>query len=513
MLGFHSISEAPISALPSAAAETFADGAMSANGIATAIAVGNSFADGVANAAGIAAAIAVGATDAFSDAVMDAAGSATAQAVGESFVSAVMSAAGLATVIAVGDTALTPGDVIPIWRDSDFAAPGAPTHSFTGVDIGAAAADRLVFVVAGIVSDIPANTGVLSINGTPATREVSQQSGVLSELVEIWWAQVPTGTTATISYDSSGGGDIIDVIWISTYEVTDASLIDPVADADSATASAVSDTITLDIGSGGGWIAGALAGLDSVGGDSVSWVGATEDLDREDLVGGLAYVVFSTASDSSASALPGHDITVTHTGSDLADEVTVGGVVLRSVNALLDVDGVMNGAGSATVVAQGEGATESVMNAAGSATAAAIGEAITVADAAMSAAGSSTAQAEGASLADGAMSADGSATAIAESEGSIASIVPDFTPVGGGGAIPPVRDRDKRFRIRKDKTQPHVIRVGDWPTEAQLRELADALEREERRDFAQFISGLEEPEQAEVYDEEEQALMLILAAA
>jgi hypothetical protein len=178
-----------------------------------------------------------------------------------------------------------------------------------------------------------------------------------------------------------------------------------------------------------------------------------------------------------------------------------------------EANAAMSGAGSATAEAVGSAIAEATMNAAGAATAEAVGEAVALADGAMNGAGSATAVAEGASLADGTMSADGSATAIAESEGGIVIVVPDFTPVGGGGAIPPVRDRDKRFRIRKDKTQPHVIRVGDWPTEAQMAEMADALARAERQDFARFISGIQEPEPVEHYDEDEQALMLILAAA
>lgn len=484
---------------------------MNGAGVATAIAVGSALADAVMNAIGVATAEAVGATDSFSDAVMSAAGLATAEAVGSALADAVMNAAGVATAIAVG-TGSAPGDVVPIWRDSDFAEPGTQTHSFTGVDIGTAAADRLTFVVVGLNADLTANEGVLSINGTPATREVSRRSTSLEVLAEIWWAATPTGTTATISYDA-GSGKTIDAIWISTYEITEASIIDPVSDTDSAHQDADAATITLDIGAGGGLIAGTLSGLDATGGDSVSWSGATEDLDREDLTGGILYSVFSSASDSTAAELLAHDVTATHTGADFIPHTVLAGVALRSVNTVFNSDGVASSAGSATAVANGEGVIDAAMSAAGAATAAAVGEAVSLADGEMNGAGSATAVAEGASLADAAISADGSATAIAEGEGGIVIVVPDFTPVGGGGAIPPVRDRDKRFRIRKDKTQPHVIRVGDWPTEAQLRELADALEREERRDFAQFISGLEEPEQAEVYDEEEQALMLILAAA
>jgi hypothetical protein len=176
-------------------------------------------------------------------------------------------------------------------------------------------------------------------------------------------------------------------------------------------------------------------------------------------------------------------------------------------------DGAMSSSGVATAIAVGNPLVDGVMNAAGIAVAQAIGDAVFFADGAMNGAASATAAAEGASLADGVMSADGSAAAIAESEGGIVIVVPDFTPSGGGGAIPPVRDRDKRFRIRKDKTQPHVIRVGDWPTEAQMAEMADALARAERQDFARFISGIQEPEPVEHYDEDEQALMLILAAA
>ncbi len=87
----------------------------------------------------------------------------------------------------------------------------------------------------------------------------------------------------------------------------------------------------------------------------------------------------------------------------------------------------------------------------------------------------------------------------------------NFTPAGGGGAIPPVHDNNKRFRIRRDKHEPHVIRVGDWPTEAQMDEMAAMLARAERQDLAQFISSIKPPEEAENYDEDEHVLMLILS--
>lgn len=168
-------------------------------------------------------------------------------------------------------------------------------------------------------------------------------------------------------------------------------------------------------------------------------------------------------------------------------------------------------AGVATAIARGASTRAAAMSSSGVATAVAVGRSTWAAVG--NAVGSGGAAAVSASTARADGQSDGVATAVANGEGGIVIVVPDFTPVGGGGAIPPVRDRDKRFRIRKDKTRPHVIRVGDWPTEAQMAEMADALARAERQDFARFISGIQEPEPVEDYDEDDRALMLILAAA
>lgn len=91
------------------------------------------------------------------------------------------------------------------YRDSEVQEAGATTYTFTGKAIGPAAANRYVFVA----TFQHANTRTVSsltVGGISATLVKSQAGGSLT--TELWMANVPTGTTATIVVTWSGSVSI-----------------------------------------------------------------------------------------------------------------------------------------------------------------------------------------------------------------------------------------------------------------------------------------------------------------
>jgi hypothetical protein len=245
----------------------------------------------------------------------------------------------------------------------------------------------------------------------------------------------------------------------------------------------------------------------------------------------------ATNVDGAASSAGAATATAVGQALQLSDGVmdAAGAATASAVGeAVTLADGAMNAAGAATATAVGSSLADAVMSSAGAATAAGVGSAL--ADGVMNAAGAATAAAVGASFAGAAMSAAGVATAVAVgdalliAEGAMSAIgaataaaiavdggleveVPR-QPVGGGaGGMMAGGDDRQRFRMRKEKSQPHVIRVGEWPTEAELA----ALLQDEQREFSQFIAGLSQKEDDEkpvaLADQEEDALILLLSAA
>lgn len=176
------------------------------------------------------------------------------------------------------------------------------------------------------------------------------------------------------------------------------------------------------------------------------------------------------------------------------------------------VDADASSSGIATAIATGAATADAAMNAAGLATAQAVGEAVLLADAVASAAGLATALGIGSAFADAAAESIGAATAIAVGAGGLdLPAPPDFTPLGAGGAIYPP-SYDKRFRLRKDKTKPHLIRFGEWPSEEELARITETDAKAEQREFAQFMASIAPREPSDAMDEEEKTLILLLSA-
>ncbi len=204
---------------------------------------------------------------------------------------------------------------------SDTFTPASNTPSRTGVAIGTAASDRLVFacIVYGFSGTASDDINSLTIGGVSATRVrrdvVTGTTLGDNEVSEIWWAAVPTGTTATFDYnlDASLGGGSIDFQCV-TYAVTGADTTAPVSSSTSASrgdalTNAVSNTLTVPTdGAALGHAWGAID-LTSV---SVTWTFLTENFDNDlAIAGGAAFMGQSTAS--RAGAATSQAITATFT--------------------------------------------------------------------------------------------------------------------------------------------------------------------------------------------------------
>ena len=403
-------------------------------------------------------------------------------------------------------------------------------HDEAGVAIGSAAADRLVFVLtSGITSTSTDDINSLSVGGVAATRVRRQlvtydsaAAGAFQSL-EIWWAAVPTGTTATVSFTHDAD---VSAIKLSLYSVTGANTDTPVTDDDSATRTdALTNalSVAVDVPSGGaiGIAAGAIYDI-SV---TVAWTYLTENLDNDQTVFGF-FAGFSTASAVAAVATPAQTITATMTGTSAALS-DVRGLVVVAIQEFVEPGTVVaSAAGTAAGTAVASVVANVVANAAG--TGGATASSRSVASAAASSSGVATVEAEGDFSSDSAVgSAAGTATAtaataviasvagLAEGSATATAALPEvpaatYPPVGGGGGIaPPYYSEQQRFRIRKEKSKPrvYVIKTGNWPTE---EELARA-EREEQREFSRFVNGIQPNRAAPVESDDEEELSLILS--
>jgi hypothetical protein len=77
----------------------------------------------------------------------------------------------------------------------------ANPQAFTGVSIGTAASNRVVVVCVGASNNTPVTS--VTIGGVSAT--AAEQSGGSANAAELWYASVPSGTTATFDINLAAG--------------------------------------------------------------------------------------------------------------------------------------------------------------------------------------------------------------------------------------------------------------------------------------------------------------------
>lgn len=135
------------------------------------------------------------------------------------------------------------------------------------------------------------------------------------------------------------------------------------------------------------------------------------------------------------------------------------------------------------------------------------------ADASASGSGQVAAVAGAVASASWSASGSGALAAIAESSGLEVPAPPAPDARGGGFGPPSYRPGKQRFRTRKDKSRPKVItvRIGDWPENPQIT--LERQEATEREAFHRRIASLPDEVVVNHIDEDEQALLEILAFA
>lgn len=410
-------------------------------------------------------------------------------------------------------------------------------HDEAGVAIGSPSADRLVFIlVSGLAELTGEDINTMTVGGISAARVRRDQfTYAFLEFfasLEVWWAQVPTGTTATISFAHDANYSNAK---FSVYAVTGANTPSPISDHDFATRSdALTNalSVSVDVPANGGAI-GLASGALRTTSVTAAWTYLTENFDDDLDLGGV-FLGFSTAAAITSGAAAGQAVTATLTGTGLGlgDERGLT-VVTIAAFAASDSDASTSGTGAATGAARAVASTlaslagtgaltgaarsvaTSVAFASGTGTLIAEGEAVSE-SAAASAAGAGDVTAASAAVASSAWSASGSGTllAVTDTPGLVPGSV-TFPPVGGGGGFGPpgYRPDKQRFRTRKDKSHPRVItvRIGDWPEDPQI--ILERRERAETDAFYRKFSQRPFEEAAESGDDEEAALLEILAMA
>ena len=188
------------------------------------------------------------------------------------------------------------------------------THTFSGVSLGAEAADRLIFVA---TTNVPAsNDRVISV--TVAGGATTRAGSLSTSNARMWWAAVPTGTTGDIvlTFTTSAEDEAFS---IHVYRVIGANTTTPVSD----TAEEIENTTdanisgVIDVPTDGALIAVCRGDIVFDGGGplTMAWTNASEDSDFM-VDGGVANGtdnVSSTASSTTSGA--GQTITATVSGT------------------------------------------------------------------------------------------------------------------------------------------------------------------------------------------------------
>lgn len=163
------------------------------------------------------------------------------------------------------------------YTDNQALIASASSHTFSNVSIGDASPVRMIVAGINSVQD-PGLTTSCTIGGITATRFIDVE-GATDTDIEIWYAMVPTGTTADIQINSSNSSINPEV---AVYRVISASttLFDSIAN----TEIAQPPPMSLDVNTeaGGGVIAFANSFL---GNHTHEWAGATKDFNINNFSG------------------------------------------------------------------------------------------------------------------------------------------------------------------------------------------------------------------------------------
>lgn len=200
-----------------------------------------------------------------------------------------------------------------------------PTAEFLSLSLGAADANREIFVCIGTWDNTgPRDVSSVTVGGVSGSQVIEYVLSGISEAgtagFGMWKAAVPTGTTGDVVVTFSGS---VARCVVSIYRVINGQVISTLAA--TGTGSSGIDTITLsqNVLAGDAVIGGGTVGQQQ--GDSVTWVGLTEDYD--DVAGNSR---FSSAHEFNVTTASPRTMTFAASTSGQAQGIRAGAVVLRS---------------------------------------------------------------------------------------------------------------------------------------------------------------------------------------
>jgi hypothetical protein len=191
--------------------------------------------------------------------------------------------------------------------------------TFSGVAIGSADADRVVVVsiaCKGAANAAGADISALSIGGVGATKAAGGYAGLSAFYNSVWYAVVPTGTTATISATITNGGGWMDGVSIGVGTLTGSATISVASTVTSVAYPAAADNVndaSVTIPTGGVAIFAAMA-ASTIGSMDVTWSGATNDYEETFVSTGNNIQANFAHNDTVGTATETH--TVTNTNGD-----------------------------------------------------------------------------------------------------------------------------------------------------------------------------------------------------
>ena len=204
--------------------------------------------------------------------------------------------------------AASDGDALTVsFEDTDFNDGSATSYTFSSLDLGTAASDRSIVVMAGHTRGVATTTAItaLTIGGVSATKIIGPTS-ILSGgyAQEVWWADVPTGTTGDVVVTVNSTTIYMGISVTALYGDNILYAIGTDLTANNTT----DVTVTIGVPAGGVAIASAKA-LASI---TWTWTGVTEEYD---FVADGAY----TLSGGSKTYSAAEEVTISAAKSATAD--------------------------------------------------------------------------------------------------------------------------------------------------------------------------------------------------
>jgi len=195
------------------------------------------------------------------------------------------------------------------YRTSALTDVNQASYSFSGLSIGAPSGDRLVIAFCYTFSGSAISS--VTIGGVSASTAATQSSGQVRS--GLYYATVPSGTTATVAFSVGSGANA----GVSVWTITGAQSSTP---RDTGVATGIGSSTTIDVPAGGAILAGV--GINRTGGiGSNTWSGLTERYDSPGFDTNLSN--FSAASDVFATTQAARIVSVTHSASPTEQALAV----------------------------------------------------------------------------------------------------------------------------------------------------------------------------------------------